>query len=221
MELNRYIDHTLLKPTATKQQILELVGQAREHNFRAVCVHGCWTALCASELEGSDVSVASVIGFPLGAMAMRAKAREAELAIEDGAVELDMVINIGALKDGDFELVRKDIASVTGAGADAAITKVIIETSELTDEEKRIACEIAESAGAAFVKTSTGFASGGATVDDVALMRRSIGAHMKVKASGGIRSREDAEAMISAGADRLGTSAGIAIVQGKTGAAAY
>lgn len=221
MELNRYIDHTLLKPTATRQQILQLAEQAKEYEFRAVCVHGCWTSLCSAELAGTEVSVATVVGFPLGAMAMRAKAFEAEQAIEDGAVELDMVLNIGALKDRDYELVRSDIAAVTSVAGDTARTKVIIETSELTDDEKRIACEIAESAGAAFVKTSTGFASGGATVDDVALMRRSVGAHVKVKASGGIRSRADAEAMIEAGAERLGTSAGIAIVQGKTGTAAY
>lgn len=221
MELNRYIDHTLLKPAATRSDILALIREAKEHHFRAVCVHGCWTSFCASELQGTDVSVATVVGFPLGAMDTRAKAFEAERAISDGAAELDMVLNIGALKGRDFELVRRDISAVTEVAANAALTKVIIEASELSDEEKRIACEIAESAGAAFVKTSTGFASGGATVDDVALMRQCVADRVKVKASGGIRSREDAEAMIRAGAERLGTSAGVAITQGSTGTAAY
>ncbi len=221
MELNKYIDHTLLKPAATRADILKTVEEAREHRFRAVCVNGCWTALCASELQGTDISVATVIGFPLGAMATGAKSFEAERAIEDGAVELDMVLNIGALKNREFEVVRSDIKAVTGTAGNVALTKVIIEASELTDEEKQLACEIAESAGAAFVKTSTGFASGGATVEDVALMRRNVGTHVKVKASGGIRSREDAESMIRAGAERLGTSAGVAIVQGQTGTSAY
>lgn len=220
-DINRYIDHTLLRPEATREQIRKLVREAREHDFYTVCVNGCWTAYCASELDGTSVGVATVVGFPLGAMATRIKAAEAEAALSDGATEIDMVVNVGALKDGDLDRVRDDIAAVTRMTGDERVTKVIIETVLLTDEEKVLACRIAEEAGAGFVKTSTGFLGGGATVADVELMRKAVGLHVKVKASGGIRDREQAAAMIHAGASRLGTSAGVAIVTGGSGAQAY
>ncbi len=221
MQLNRYVDHTLLKPESTSAQIDKLVAEAKEHNFRAVCVNGTWTERCAGQLRGTDVDVAVVVGFPLGAMASRIKAAEARHAVEEGADEIDMVINIGALKSRDLDLVRKDILSVTRVTGTQRITKVIIEAALLTDEEKILACQIAEDAGADFVKTSTGFAKGGATVHDVALMRNTVGPKVEVKAAGGIRSREDAIAMIEAGATRLGTSAGIAIVTGGQSTDAY
>ncbi len=220
-DMNRYIDHTLLRPEATREQIDALLREAREYNFYAVCVNGCWTSLCASELAGTGIGVATVVGFPLGAMASRIKAAEAEAAVADGASELDMVINVGALKDGDLDRVRDDIRSVTRVTGSERITKVIIETALLTDDEKLLACRIAEEAGADFVKTSTGFFGGGATVADVELMRKAVGSHVRVKASGGIRDREQAAAMIRAGAARLGTSAGVAIVTGGSSASAY
>ncbi len=221
MQLNRYIDHTLLKPDSTAAQIDELVREAKEHNFRAVCVNGTWTERCVQALHGTDVDVAVVVGFPLGAMASRIKAAEARHAIEEGADEIDMVINIGALKSRDLDLVRNDILAVTRVTGTHCLTKVIIEAALLTDEEKVLACQIAEDAGADFVKTSTGFAKGGATVHDVALMRKTVSPNIEVKAAGGIRSREDAVAMIEAGATRLGTSAGVAIVSGAESTEAY
>ncbi len=221
MQLNRYVDHTLLKPESTSAQIDTLVAEAKEHNFRAVCVNSTWTERCAQQLRGTDVDVAVVVGFPLGAMASRIKAAEARLAVEEGADEIDMVINIGALKSRDLDLVRKDILSVTRVTGPQLVTKVIIEAALLTDEEKVLACQVAEDAGADFVKTSTGFAKGGATVHDVALMRNTVSRKVEVKAAGGIRSREDAIAMIDAGATRLGTSAGIAIVTGGQSTDAY
>ncbi|MFP4206019.1 MAG: deoxyribose-phosphate aldolase [Spirochaetaceae bacterium] len=221
VDLARYVDHTLLKPEATAAQIDKLVAEAKQHNFRAVCVNGSWTERCAQQLRGTNVSVAVVVGFPLGAMASRIKAAEARLAIEEGADEIDMVLNIGALKGRDLDTVRKDILSVTRVTGTQRLTKVIIEAALLTDEEKVLACEIAEDAGADFVKTSTGFSKGGATVHDVALMRKTVSSTVEVKAAGGIRSRDDAVAMIEAGATRLGTSAGIAIVSGGQSAEAY
>ncbi len=221
LDLAKTIDHTLLKPDATQDQIAQLCFEARKYGFASVCVNPTWVELCAKLLEGSPVKVCSVIGFPLGATAPEVKAFETQNAIDHGATEIDMVINIGALKARDLELVAKDIRGVvTTAHARGAIVKVIIEAVLLTDEEKTIACLISKEAGADFVKTSTGFASGGATVHDVALMRKTVGPEMGVKAAGGVRTYEDAEKMIKAGATRIGASAGIKIVQGPTPAAA-
>lgn len=215
LDLAKTIDHTLLKPDATQDQIAQLCFEARKYGFASVCVNPTWVELCAKLLEGSPVRVCSVIGFPLGATAPEVKAFETQNAIEHGASEIDMVINIGALKARDLELVAKDIRGVvTTAHAGAAIVKVIIEAVLLTDEEKTIACLLSKEAGADFVKTSTGFASGGATVHDVALMRKAVGPEMGVKAAGGVRTYEDAESMLKAGATRIGASAGVKILQG-------
>lgn len=212
MELNKYIDHTLLKAAATEEDIIKLCSEAKEHSFYAVCVNSCYVPLCRRELEESGVKVASVVGFPLGAMSTEAKAFEAQCAARAGADEIDMVMNIGFMKSGLTDAVYNDIKAVVDASKQhGAIVKVIIECCELTDDEKVSACKLAEKAGAAFVKTSTGFGSGGATAEDVALMRRSVGPRVQVKASGGIRDRETAEKMIAAGASRIGASAGIAI----------
>jgi len=209
------IDHTLLKPDATQQEIAQLCFEARKHNFASVCVNPTWVSLCAQLLQGSQVKVCTVIGFPLGATAPEVKAFETQTAIDHGATEIDMVINIGALKARDLELVARDIHGVVRVThARGYIVKVILETALLTDEEKTIASLISKEAGADFVKTSTGFASGGATVHDVALMRKAIGPEMGVKASGGVRTYEDAESMIKAGATRIGASAGVKIIQG-------
>lgn len=213
--LARTIDHTLLKPEATKEQITQLCLEAREYGFASVCVNPTWVKLCAQLLKGSEVKVCTVIGFPFGATEETVKAFEARLAIEQGASEVDMVINIGALKGRDLDLVARDIRGVvTTAHERGALVKVIIETTLLTDEEKTIACRLAKEAGADFVKTSTGFADGGATVHDVELMRRVVGPEMGVKASGGVRTYEDAEKMLQAGATRIGASASVKIVQG-------
>ena len=210
--LNSYIDHTLLKADATVEQIIKLCNEAREYKFASVCVNSCWVRLCAEQLRGSDVAVCTVVGFPLGAMIPEAKAFEAEAAIENGATEVDMVINIGALKSKDYRMVAKDLHEVEKAVHErGAILKVIIETCLLTQEEKVIACLLAKNAGADYVKTSTGFSTAGATVEDVALMRKVVGDDMCIKAAGGIRDRETAEKMIEAGADRIGASAGIKI----------
>lgn len=214
MSLAGMIDHTLLKADATRAQVERLCDEAVEHGFASVCVNTCWVPLCAGRLAQSDVRVCCVVGFPLGAMAPESKANEAARAVADGADEVDMVINVGWLKDGELDAVREDIAGVVAA-ADGRCVKVIIETCLLTDEEKVRACELAVEAGAAFVKTSTGFSTGGATVADVALMRRTVGDRCKVKASGGIHTAEEARAMVEAGADRLGCSAGVAIVAGE------
>jgi len=214
-DLAGYIDHTLLKPEATADQIRQLCSEAIEYGFASVCVNPTWAPLAARLLAGAQPVVATVIGFPLGATLPDVKAYETLRAREEGATEFDMVINIGALKSKDFRLVERDIAGVVEA-ARGHVVKVIIETALLTDEEKVEACVIAKAAGADFVKTSTGFASKGATVEDVALMRRVVGADMGVKASGGIRSTQDAKAMIEAGATRIGASAGIKIVKGAT-----
>jgi deoxyribose-phosphate aldolase len=208
------IDHTLLKPDATREQITTLSEEAARFGFASICVNPCWINLGASLLHGTPVKVATTIGFPLGANHTTTKRFEAEEAIRLGAVELDMVINIGALKSGDRQLVQNDIASVVEvAHASGAIVKVILETSLLSLEEKILACQLSLEAAADFVKTSTGFAGGGATVDDVALMRGVVGHRARVKASGGIRSAAAANQMLDAGADRLGTSSGVAIVK--------
>jgi deoxyribose-phosphate aldolase len=214
-ELAKMIDHTLLKPDATQEQIAQLCYEARKYGFASVCVNPTWVELCAQLLKGSPVKVCTVIGFPLGATAPEVKAFETQTALRQGASEIDMVINIGALKARDLELVAKDILGVvTAAHAEGAIVKVIIEAVLLTDEEKTIACLLSKEAGADFVKTSTGFASGGATVHDVELMRKTVGPEMGVKAAGGVRTYEDAENMIKAGATRIGASAGVKIIQG-------
>ena len=205
------IDHTLLKPTATAEQIKELCVEARTNHFAAVCVNPRWVSLAVKELAGSQVMVATVIGFPLGANTTEIKVEEAKLAVKQGAHEVDMVIDMGSLKSGDYRAVEDDIRAVV-KGSGKATVKVIIETCFLSNDEKRLACEAAAKAGAHFVKTSTGFGTGGATVEDVKLMRKSVGDALKVKASGGIRSYHDAIAMLEAGADRLGTSSGVAIV---------
>lgn len=210
------IDHTLLKPDATADQIAQLCYEARKFKFASVCVNPTHVKLCAELLQGTQVKVCTVIGFPLGASSPEVKAFEAQTAIKDGATEIDMVLNIGALKAGDLTLAAQDIHEVVRVGHHAGvIVKVIIETSLLNDEEKVTACLLAKEAGADFVKTSTGFSGGGATVDDVNLMRRVVGPEMGVKASGGVRDFEDAQNMVKAGATRLGASAGVKIVAGQ------
>ena len=209
------IDHTLLKPEATQDQIAQLCFEARKYGFASVCVNPANVKLCADLLKGSGVPVCAVIGFPLGATPTEVKVFEAQKAIREGASELDMVINVGAVKSRDYELVRNDIAALARAcHAGNAILKVIIEAALLTDEEKVIACQIAKVAGADFVKTSTGFGPGGATPEDVALMRHVVGPSMGVKAAGGIRTYADAQKMIAAGASRIGASASVKIIQG-------
>lgn len=212
MELNKYIDHTLLKPEATKEQITKLCQEARQYDFASVCVNTCYVPLAKQLLAGSDVKVCCVVGFPLGAMDTVSKAFEAKTAVENGAQEVDMVINIGALKDKDYDYVTKDIAAVVEASK-PAIVKVIIEACLLTDEEKVEACKCSMNAKAEFVKTSTGFSTHGATPEDVALMKKTVGNVCKVKAAGGVRSYNDAMKMIEAGADRLGCSAGIKVME--------
>jgi deoxyribose-phosphate aldolase len=213
-ELAGYIDHTLLKPEATDAQIAQLCYEARKFNFAAVCVNPGKIKLCAQLLRDTPVKIATVVGFPLGATQPEVKAYETQQAIDDGANEIDMVINIGALKSKDYALVARDIATVVRtAQTGGAITKVIIEAALLDDEEKVIACKLAKEAGAEYVKTSTGFASGGATVHDVALMRWAVGPEMGVKAAGGIKSYADAVKLIEAGATRIGASASVKIMQ--------
>jgi len=213
MKLNKYIDHTLLKADATSEKITQLCNEAKEYDFASVCVNTCYVPVAKKLLANTDVKVCCVVGFPLGAMITEAKAMEAKIAVENGAQEVDMVINIGAAKEGNWDLVEKDIKAVVDASK-PAIVKVIIETCLLTDDEKVKACQTAVNAHAAFVKTSTGFSSNGATVEDVKLMRKTVGNKCYVKAAGGIRSYEDAMKMIEAGADRLGCSAGIKIMEG-------
>lgn len=213
MELNRMIDHTLLKANATRAQIEKLCDEALEYNFASVCVNTCWVPLAHEKLAGSEVNTCCVVGFPLGAMLTEAKAAETRLAVEAGADEVDMVINVGWLLDGEYDAVRDDIAAVVKA-ADGKCVKVIIEACLLTDEQKVKACELSVEAGATFVKTSTGFSTGGATVADVALMRKTVGDRCLVKAAGGIHTADEARTMVEAGADRLGCSAGIQIMAG-------
>lgn len=210
----KMIDHTLLKPDATQDQIAQLCYEARTYGFAAVCVNPSYVELCSQLLQGTPVHVCTVVGFPLGATPPEVKGYEAQQAIEDGASEVDMVINIGALKSKDYALVERDIATLARiCHAGGAVLKVIIEAALLTDEEKVIASQLAKAAGADYVKTSTGFGPGGATVHDVELMRRAVGPEMGIKAAGGIKSYEDAKAMVAAGATRIGASAGIKIVQ--------
>jgi deoxyribose-phosphate aldolase len=215
-DIARFIDHTILKPDATEADIKKVCAEAREYNFASVCVNPTWVPLVKRELDGSDVDVCTVVGFPLGTHMSDVKAMETRRAIRDGAKEIDMVINIGALKSGDTETVYRDIRAVVEACEDGgALSKVIIETALLTDEEKRIACELSKRARADYVKTSTGFAGGGATAEDVELMKRTVAdSGMGVKASGGIRDYDSASEMIKSGATRIGASAGIKIVQG-------
>lgn len=214
MKLNKYIDHTILKPETTKEQVAQILAEAKEYDFASVCVNPTWVAYAAQELKDSDVKVCTVIGFPLGANTPTLKAFETKDAIENGADEIDMVINIGALKSKNDELVVEDIKAVVEASGEKLV-KVIIETCLLTEEEKIKACQLSKEAGADFVKTSTGFSTGGATVEDVALMRKTVGPDMGVKASGGARSYEDAIAFIEAGATRIGASSGVAIMKGE------
>jgi deoxyribose-phosphate aldolase len=212
MKYNKYIDHTNLKPNATKADIDKLVKEAKEYDFASVCVNPGWVAYCAKALADTDVNVVTVIGFPLGATTTASKAFEAADAIKNGADEVDVVINVGALKDHEDDFVKEDIAAVVKAAGDH-ITKVIIEACLLTDEEKVRACELSVAAGAAFVKTSTGFSTGGATAHDVALMKKTVGDRAQVKASGGIHTHAEMMAMINAGATRIGASAGLALMK--------
>ncbi|WP_121610696.1 deoxyribose-phosphate aldolase [Mesobacillus foraminis] len=220
--LNTMIDHTLLKANATKAEVTKLLEEAKEYQFASVCINPTWVKTAAEFLKDTpEVKVCTVIGFPLGASTPEVKAFETKNAIENGADEVDMVINIGALKDEQYDLVEKDIKAVVDAAKGKALTKVIIETSLLTDEEKVKACQLAVSAGADFVKTSTGFSTGGATVEDVALMRKTVGPDVGVKASGGVRSLEDAEGVVKAGANRIGASSGVAIMNGQKSSSSY
>ncbi|WP_027184041.1 deoxyribose-phosphate aldolase [Desulfovibrio inopinatus] len=215
-ELAKYIDHTVLKPDARIEAVRRICAEAKQFGFASVCVNPTHVPFCVKELEGTGVDVCTVIGFPLGANQSATKAYEAALAVAEGATEVDMVINVGALKDGQVDVVRDDINAVVDAAIKAnakAIVKVIIETSLLTDEEKKVACQAAKEAGAHFVKTSTGFGGGGATVEDIALMRAVVGPDMGVKASGGIKNYDQTIALIEAGASRIGASAGVAIVE--------
>jgi len=212
MSIAGKIDHTMLKADATKETIERYCKEALQHGFASVCANGCHAALVSRCLNGSDVKVCCVIGFPLGAMATKAKAFEAKTAVEDGADEIDMVINIGAMKEMDYDFVTNDIKAVVDAVFGKAIVKVILETCLLTDEEIKAACDCALKAGAHFVKTSTGFSTGGATIEDIALMKEQVKDKAKVKASGGIRTKEQAEALIQAGADRIGAGNGVILL---------
>ena len=212
MNIAKYIDHTILKPEATVENVKKLCKEAKEYNFASVCVNGCYAKLVSTELAGSEVKTCVVVGFPLGAMTKEAKAFETSQAIENGASEIDMVINVAALKSKDYKFVKEDIEAVVNAAKGKALVKVIIETCLLTDEEKVKVCEIAKEARADFVKTSTGFSTGGATKEDIALMRKTVGPDLGVKASGGVRDFKAAMDMINAGASRIGSSNSIAIV---------
>lgn len=213
MNYAKFIDHTQLKPESTREQIDKIINEAKEYGFKSICVNPTHVKYSAEQLKGTDVLVCTVIGFPLGASTKEVKAFETKNAIENGASEIDMVINIGALKDGRLDEVKNDIESVVKA-ANGKTVKVIIETVLLTDEEKVTACKIAKEAGANFVKTSTGFAGGGATASDVKLMKDTVGKALEVKASGGVRNLEDFNNMLEAGATRIGASAGVQIIQG-------
>ncbi|WP_423216833.1 deoxyribose-phosphate aldolase [Streptococcus equinus] len=217
MSINKYIDHTLLKPESTQEQIDKLIAEAKEYHFASVCVNPTWVSHAAEALKDSEVKVCTVIGFPLGANTSRVKAFETKDAIENGADEIDMVINIGQLKAKQYDFVENDIRAVVEASGDKLV-KVIIETCLLTDEEKEKACQLSVAAGADYVKTSTGFSTAGANVHDVALMRKTVGPNVGVKAAGGARTYADAEAFVEAGATRIGASSGVAIVNGETAA---
>ena len=212
MGLNKYIDHTILKATASSSDVQKLCEEAIEHEFYSVCVNGCYVADAKQLLQGTDVKVAAVVGFPLGAMTTAAKVFEAKEAVENGASEIDMVINVAKLKDGEFDYVENEIRLIKEAIGDNVL-KVIIETCYLTDEEKVKVCELSLVAKADFVKTSTGFGTGGATYEDVKLMKSVVGDNAKVKASGGVRDKETAQKYVDLGAERLGTSSGIEIVK--------
>lgn len=214
MNIAKYIDHTILKPETQKNDVIRVCQEAKQYGFYSVCINSCYVPLVKEQLKGTDIKVTAVVGFPLGAMDMKAKAYETKVAVENGADEIDMVINIGALKDKDYDYVREDIKHVVASLNQNILLKVIIETSLLTEEEKIKACELSMEAGAHFVKTSTGFSTGGATVEDVRLMRSVVGDRLGVKASGGIRNYETAMKMIEAGANRLGISASVAVVHG-------
>lgn len=214
MDYAKMIDHTLLKTDAQKKDLDKLLLEAKKYNFMSVCVSPIWVKYAAEQLKDTNVKVCTVIGFPQGAIPTEVKVFETKNAIENGATEVDMVIPVGVLKDKDYIAVENDIRAVVEAAKSKALTKVIIETCLLTDEEKIMACKLSKSAGADFVKTSTGFSTAGATVKDIRLMRETVGEQMGVKASGGVRSREDADAMIKAGATRIGTSNGVKIVEG-------
>ena len=214
MDYAKMIDHTLLKTDAQKKDLDKLLLEAKKYNFMSVCVSPTWVKYAAEQLKDTNVKVCTVIGFPQGATPTEVKVFETKNAIENGATEVDMVIPVGVLKDKDYIAVENDIRAVVEAAKSKALTKVIIETCLLTDEEKIMACKLSKSAGADFVKTSTGFSTAGATVKDIRLMRETVGEQMGVKASGGVRSREDADAMIKAGATRIGTSNGVKIVEG-------
>lgn len=220
MAINSYIDHTLLKPESTQTQIDKLIAEAVEYQFASVCVNPTWVSYAAKALKGTEVNVCTVIGFPLGANTSSVKAFETKDAVANGADEIDMVINIGQLKSGQYDAVEADIRAVVEASGDKLV-KVIIETCLLTDGEKVKACQLAVAAGADYVKTSTGFSTAGANIADVTLMRKTVGPNIGVKAAGGTRSYADAEAFIKAGATRIGTSAGVAIVNGETANSNY
>lgn len=215
MKYEKYFDHTILKPDASKEAVLTICKEALEHDFASVCVNQYRTKLVAEQLKGSDVKVCTVVGFPLGAVNTEVKVFETEQAIKDGAQEIDMVLNIGALKDRDYDIVKEDIQRVKQACGQQAILKVIIETCLLTEEEKEKACQLSVEANADFVKTSTGFSTKGAAEEDVVLMKKVVNGKALVKASGGIRDYETAQKMIAAGADRLGTSATVKIAEQK------
>ena len=214
MNLAKYIDHTLLKPESTRADILRICEEAKHYDTASVCVNPFWIGFVAEQLKGTDVTPCCVIGFPLGSTLPSVKAFETAEAIKDGAKEVDMVMNVGAARGGEWDLVKEDMAAVVNAAKGKALVKVIIETCLLTDEEKVKACQIAKEVGADFVKTSTGFSTGGATVADVRLMRETVGPEMGVKASGGVRTKADAEAMIEAGASRIGASSSKKIIEG-------
>lgn len=213
MNINKLIDHTALKPNTNKESILKLIAEAKTYDFASVCVNPCWVALAHQELKNTDIKVCTVIGFPLGANTTEVKVFETKDAIEKGAQEIDMVINIAMLKDKEYDYVENEIHQIVEAAKDKAIVKIIIETCLLTDEEKIKACELSQKAGADFVKTSTGFSTGGATIHDIALMRKTVGAEMGVKASGGVHTHEEALAMVEAGATRIGASAGVKLLK--------
>lgn len=214
MNLEKYIDHTLLKPEASEGDIIKICEEAKKYNFASVCVNAYYASLVSKELQGTDVKTCVVVGFPLGATTKEVKAFETKQAIENGAEEIDMVLNIGALKSNKYNEVKEDIEAVVGAAKGKALVKVILENCLLSKEEIVKACELSKEAGADFVKTSTGFSTAGAKVEDIKLMRETVGPNMGVKASGGVRTKEDAEAVIAAGASRIGASASIAIVEG-------
>jgi deoxyribose-phosphate aldolase len=221
MNIVQLIDHTLLRADATQKEIEKLLAEAKQYQFASVCVNPTWVGYAADQLRGTGVKVCTVIGFPLGASTTATKAFEAKDAVQNGATEVDMVINIGAVKNKNYELVEQDIRAVVEAVKGKALVKVIIETCLLTAEEKVCATKLVVEAGAAFVKTSTGFSTGGATVEDVALLRKTVGPEFGVKASGGVRTLEDANKMIAAGATRLGSSSGVKFIQGETKSAGY